>query len=137
MYAVIQTGGKQYRVKEGDILFVEKLPGEKAQQIVFEQVLMVGGQEGQPPQIGVPLLDKARVACEVLEQFKSKKLLVFKAKRRKKYRLRKGHRQNYTRLRVLEIAADGQLTGKRYVKASAAQVAPVGFESVAVETSKD
>lgn len=107
MYAVIQTGGKQYRVKEGDMFFVEKLPGEKNQKIVFDNILMVNGDSGL--QIGTPTLQTARVACEVVEQFRAKKILVFKVKRRKKYRNRQGHRQYYTRLRVVQIAADGQI----------------------------
>lgn len=109
MYAVIQTGGKQYRVKEGDLFFVEKLPAEKNQKIVFDNVLMVSGDSGT--QIGTPTLEAARVACEVVEQFRAKKILVFKVKRRKKYRNRQGHRQYYTRLRVVDIAPDGQLKG--------------------------
>ncbi len=109
MYAVIQTGGKQYRVKEGDLFFVEKLPAEKNQKIVFDNVLMVSGDSGT--QIGTPTLEAARVACEVVEQFRAKKILVFKVKRRKKYRNRQGHRQSYTRLRVVDIAPDGKLKG--------------------------
>jgi large subunit ribosomal protein L21 len=108
MYAVIQTGGKQYRIKEGDLFFVEKLPAEKKATVVFDKVLMVSGDQGA--QIGTPVLESARVACEVVEQFRAKKILVFKFKRRKKYRRRKGHRQYHTRLRVLEIAPDGNLT---------------------------
>lgn len=109
MYAVIQTGGKQYRVKEGDLFFVEKLPAEKSEKIVFDNILMVSGDSGA--QIGTPVLESARVACEVVEQFRAKKILVYKFKRRKKYRNRQGHRQYYTRLRVLEIAPDGKLKG--------------------------
>ena len=113
MYAVIQTGGKQYRVKEGDMFFVEKLPGEKNQKIVFDNILMVNGDSGL--QIGTPTLQTARVACEVVEQFRAKKILVFKVKRRKKYRNRQGHRQYYTRLRVVQIAADGHDRRQRSV----------------------
>lgn len=133
MHAVIQTGGKQYRVKEGDIFFVEKLPGEANSQVVFDQVLLVSQDEGDDaPQIGAPYLEKARVACEIIEQFRGKKILVYKFQRRKKVRKRKGHRQHYTRLRVLEIAADGNLTGKRPAKKAAKDSAPVGFEDSAV-----
>jgi len=123
MYAVIETGGKQYRVKEGDIFFVEKLPGEKKSQVIFDQILLIG-QEDSEAQIGAPVLSDARVACEVIEQFRSKKILVYKFKRRKKFRRRQGHRQNYTRLRVVEIAPNGKLTGK--------SSAPVSFENEAV-----
>lgn len=137
MYAVIQTGGKQYRVREGDIFYVEKLPGDKSEQIVFDQVLLVHGGEGSEPSIGTPVLENARVACEVLEQFRGKKILVYKVKRRKKYRKRQGHRQHYTRLRVLEIAADGKLTGKRPESKKAAKADPVGFESAALESAEE
>ncbi|MCB9637922.1 MAG: 50S ribosomal protein L21 [Myxococcales bacterium] len=109
MYAVIQTGGKQYRVKEGDLFFVEKLPAEKNEKIVFDSILMVS--DDNSAQIGTPILEGARVACEVVEQFRAKKILVYKFKRRKKYRNRQGHRQYHTRLRVLEIAPDGNLKG--------------------------
>ena len=135
MYAIIKTGGKQYRVKEGDIFFVEKLPGEKGEQVVLDQVLLVSGDEGEL-QVGAPVLENAKVACEVLEQFKGKKIIVYKFKRRKKYRRKQGHRQNYTRLRVVEIAADGQFKGKTST-AAAANNEPVSFESAASEGSAE
>ncbi len=134
MYAVIQTGGKQYRVKEGDIFYVEKLPAEKNSEIIFDQVLLVSDENGV--EIGTPILENARVACEVLQQFRGKKILVYKVKRRKKYRKRKGHRQYYTRLRVLEIAADGHLTGKK-AAAKVQSQEPVGFEDTALKESAD
>lgn len=111
MYAVIQTGGKQYRVKEGDILYVEKLPGERSEKVVFDKVLLIGGAEAQDAQLGAPYLPKAKVACEIMEQFRGKKIVVYKFKRRKKYRRRQGHRQYYTRLRVTQIAPNGDLAG--------------------------
>ncbi|HAA58459.1 MAG TPA: 50S ribosomal protein L21 [Myxococcales bacterium] len=132
MYAVIETGGKQYRVKEGDVLYVEKLPGEKNSQIVIDRVLLINSEDGL--QVGAPVLEKAVVACEVLEQFRGKKILVYKFKRRQKQRKRQGHRQHYTRLRVVEIAADGKLTGK---KASKPAKAAVGFESAALEENAE
>ena len=134
MYAVIETGGKQYRVKEGDIFYVEKLPTEKNTEFVFDQVLLISSENGL--EVGAPLLEKARVACEVLEQFRGKKILVYKVKRRKKHRRRKGHRQYYTRIRVLEIAPDGNLTGKKAApKAKKETKAPIGFENTALEES--
>lgn len=108
MYAVIQTGGKQYRVKEGDFLYVEKLPGERSDKVIFDQVLLIGGSSAEP-QLGAPYLEKAKVACEIVEQFRAKKILVYKFKRRKKYRKRQGHRQYHTRLRVTQIAPNGDL----------------------------
>ncbi len=123
MHAVIKTGGKQYRVKAGDILSVEKLAGEKGEQIVLDEVLLIS--DDGDLQIGAPVLENARVACEVLDQYRGKKIIVYKFKRRKKYRRKQRHRQSYTRLRVLEIAGDGQLKGK------SADNAPVSFEGSA------
>lgn len=134
MYAVIETGGKQYRVEEGDVFYVEKLAGEKSEQIVIDQVLMLGGENDL--QIGRPLVSGAKVACEIIEQFRAKKILVYKFKRRKKYRRTQGHRQYHTRLRVLEIAADGKITGKKPV-AKKAEKAPVDFESAALSGNEE
>ena len=104
MYAVIKTGGKQYRVAHGDVIKVERLAGEVGQAIAFEQVLMVGGYDGAEPRIGAPLLEGARVTAEVLEQARAPKIIVFKKKRRKNYRRKHGHRQLQTVLRIREIA---------------------------------
>ena len=133
MYAVIETGGKQYRVSEGDVFYVEKVEGAKQDSVVFDRVLLVGG-EGADLQLGAPVIEGAKVACEVIEQFRGKKIIVFKVKRRKKYRRRQGHRQSYTRLRVVEISLDGQFkkasATSKPAKIEAPQVAPdeaVGF----------
>ena len=105
MYAVIKTGGKQYRVAQGDVIKVERLAGEVGQTIAFDHVLMVGGaDEGAEPRIGTPLVDGAQVTAEVLEQAKAPKVIVFKKKRRKTYRRKRGHRQLQTVLRIQEIA---------------------------------
>ncbi len=105
MYAVIKTGGKQYRVAHGDVIKVERLAGEVGQTIAFEHVLMVAGEgDGASPRIGAPLLDGARVTAEVLEQGKAPKIIVFKKKRRKNYRRKHGHRQLQTVLRIQDIA---------------------------------
>jgi large subunit ribosomal protein L21 len=105
MYAVIKTGGKQYRVTRGDVIKVERLDGEVGQSIAFDQVLMVGGEgEGDAPRIGTPLVAGAAVRAEVLEQAKARKVIVFKKKRRKNYRRRHGHRQLQTVLRIQDIA---------------------------------
>ena len=100
MYAVIKTGGKQYRVAAGDVIKVEKLEGEVGQTIDFDQVLMVGGDEAK---VGTPLIDGAKVSAEVLEQGKGDKVLIFKKQRRHKYRRTRGHRQHQTVLRVSGI----------------------------------
>jgi large subunit ribosomal protein L21 len=105
MYAVIKTGGKQYRVARGDVIKVERLAGEVGQTIAFDHVLMVGSAgEDAEPRIGTPLLDGAQVTAEVLEQAKAPKVIVFKKKRRKNYRRLRGHRQLQTVLRIQDIA---------------------------------
>ena len=105
MYAVIKTGGKQYRVAQGDVIKVERLAGEVGQTIAFDHVLMVGrAGEGAELRIGTPLLDGAQVTAEVLEQAKAPKVIVFKKKRRKHYQRKRGHRQLQTVLRIQEIA---------------------------------
>jgi large subunit ribosomal protein L21 len=102
VYALIQTGGKQYKVSEGTILKVEKLMGEAGDRIVLEQVLMINDGNGTT-QIGNPLLENARVTAKILEQGKNKKIIVYKYKRRKNYRRKQGHRQPYTRLLIEKI----------------------------------
>ena len=105
MYAVIRTGGKQYRVASGQVIKIERLDGEVGDTVAFEQVLMVGGEQAAgEPRIGSPLVEGARVTAEVLEQGKATKVIVFKKKRRKNYRRRRGHRQLQTVLRIRDIA---------------------------------
>ena len=102
MYAVIKTGGKQYKVSAGDLLKVEKLAGAVGETIELDEVLMVGGEEVK---IGTPLLPNAKVTAQIVEQGKDKKILVFKSKRRKNYRKKYGHRQPLTRLKITNIEA--------------------------------
>ena len=102
MYAVIKTGGKQYKVSAGDLLKVEKLDGAVGDTIELNEVLMVGGEEVK---IGTPLLPEAKVVAQIVEQGKDKKILVFKAKRRKNSRKKYGHRQPLTRLKITDIKA--------------------------------
>lgn len=102
MYAVIKTGGKQYKVSEGDLLKVEKLEGSVGDSIELNEVLMVGGEEVK---IGTPLLPGAKVTARIVEQGKDKKVLVFKMKRRKTFRKLNGHRQPLTRLKITAIEA--------------------------------
>ncbi|MFZ2088996.1 MAG: 50S ribosomal protein L21 [Desulfobaccales bacterium] len=101
MFAIIQTGGKQYRVAPGDILRVERLPGERGEEVLIEQVLLVA--DGDAIQVGQPLVAGARVLSEIVRQGKGKKIIVFKKKRRKKYRRKQGHRQLYTALEIKDI----------------------------------
>jgi large subunit ribosomal protein L21 len=104
MYAVIKTGGKQYRVAAGDVIKVEKLDGEVGEKIGFDQVLMVGDEGVEDSaKFGAPVLSGAEVTAEVLEQSKADKVLIFKKKRRKNYRRTRGHRQQQTVLRIGDI----------------------------------
>jgi large subunit ribosomal protein L21 len=103
MYAVVSTGGKQYKVKRGETLRIEKIPGEVGSSVTFDQVLMAG--EGESVRIGQPLLENAAVQARIVEQDKAKKILVFKYKRRKRYRRKQGHRQPYTAIRIDDIVA--------------------------------
>ncbi|CAM3875130.1 50S ribosomal protein L21 [Litorimonas haliclonae] len=101
MFAVIQTGGKQYKVAENDIIVVEKLDGEAGDKVSFGDVLM-HGKDGDV-KVGAPLVKGASVAGEILEQRKGAKVLVFKKKRRQNYRRKKGHRQNETAIKITGI----------------------------------
>ncbi len=101
MYAIIQTGGKQYRVAPGDVLRVERLPGERGDEVVLDQVLLVN--DGENVQVGQPLVPNATVRTQIVNQGKGKKVLIFKKKRRKNYRRKQGHRQLFTALQIGEI----------------------------------
>jgi large subunit ribosomal protein L21 len=98
MYAVVNTGGKQYKVQKGETLRIEKIPGEVGTQVTFDKVLMVA--DGENVRVGQPLLEKAAVLASIVEQDKAKKIIVFKYKRRKRYRRKQGHRQPYTAIRI-------------------------------------
>ncbi|HWI41293.1 MAG TPA: 50S ribosomal protein L21 [Verrucomicrobiae bacterium] len=102
MYAVVRTGGKQYKVSEGDFLKIEKLEGAVGDTIELSEILMVGGDKVA---IGTPLVPNASVVGKIVEQGKDKKILVFKMKRRKTYRKLRGHRQPRTILRIEKINA--------------------------------
>jgi large subunit ribosomal protein L21 len=103
MYAIMTSGGKQYRVQEGDVLRLEKLDGDVGASVSFDQVLMVS--DGEEVQLGRPILEGATVHAHIVEQDKAKKILVFKYKRRKRYRRKQGHRQPYTAVRIDKIEA--------------------------------
>ncbi|MDD9892640.1 MAG: 50S ribosomal protein L21 [Gammaproteobacteria bacterium] len=103
MYAVIVTGGKQYRVSEGDTLKVEKLVAEAGSNVEFDQVLMAG--EGESVQVGAPYIDGGKVTAEVVEHGRGKKVEIIKFRRRKHSRKRQGHRQDYTQVRITGISA--------------------------------
>lgn len=103
MYAVIETGGKQYRVKEGDVITVEKLEVEAGEKVVFDKVLMAG--DGADLQIGKPYVD-TKVFGQVVENGKAQKVIIFKYKAKKDYRKKQGHRQPYTMIEITGIGAD-------------------------------
>ncbi len=107
MYAVIKTGGKQYRVQPGDLLVVEKLEGEAGAEVAFDQVMMVGGEDGGVT-VGAPLVDGAVVRATLVETRKGDKVKVFKKIRRQGYRRTKGHRQQESVLRVIGLEGAGQ-----------------------------
>jgi large subunit ribosomal protein L21 len=102
MYAVIKTGGKQYRVTEGQTLRVEKLPGNEGDKVTFGEVLLVGGDSLK---IGQPLVQGASVAAQITAHDRGKKIVIFKFRRRKNYRRKNGHRQPYTELKITGIQA--------------------------------
>ena len=99
MYAIFVVGGKQYRASEGDVIYVEKLEGEAGQEVVFDQVLLVGDK------VGTPLVEGAKVTGTIEKQGKGKKIIVFKMKAKKNYRKKQGHRQAYTKVVINKIKA--------------------------------
>lgn len=105
MYAVISTGGKQYRVEPGKTVVVEKLIGDEGAQVVFDQVLLVSSGDGGNVSIGQPTLSGAKVTGEIVEQGRGAKLVVFKFRRRKNYVRKNGHRQDYTAVKIAAINA--------------------------------
>jgi large subunit ribosomal protein L21 len=110
MFAVIRTGGKQYRVAPNDIIEVEKIAGRPGDIVELAEVLLLGGDGG--PKTGSPTISGALVAAEVIEQKRSDKIVVFKKKRRSTYRRTRGHRQELTALRITEILTDGKKPSK-------------------------
>jgi large subunit ribosomal protein L21 len=103
MYAIVQTGGKQYRVQPGEVVQVESLPGDVGGTIELKQVCLVHGDKGL--QVGAPWVDKATVTAEIVNQGRTRSITIFKKHRRKNYRRTKGHRQGFTQLRITDITA--------------------------------
>jgi large subunit ribosomal protein L21 len=137
MYAVVKTGGKQYRVAQDDVILVEKLVVEPGAAIELDQVLML--DDGKATTIGTPLVEGARVAATVIDQTRADKIIVFKKKRRKDYKRTRGHRQDLTVLRITEILAKGQKASAKSAE-KPAEAAPAGTpaeesSAPAVETS--
>jgi large subunit ribosomal protein L21 len=117
MFAVIKTGGKQYTVAPEDVIQVEKLEGEAGDTIVFDTVLLVGG-EGEA-EVGAPLVDGATVAAEIVDQGRGRKIIIFKKRRRQNSRRRNGHRQHFTTVKITEILTGGKAPAKAAKKATA------------------
>jgi large subunit ribosomal protein L21 len=111
MYAIIETGGKQYRVSEGDVITIEKLTDEAGSTMSFDKVLVIG--EGSSVQVGTPYLDAAKVFGSVIEHGKGDKIIIFKYKAKKGYRKKQGHRQPYTMVEIDAISADGSVKPKK------------------------
>lgn len=129
MFAVIQTGGKQYKVAKNDVVILERLDGDQGGEVKFDQVLMLG--EGDDVTIGAPLVDGACVTAELLETRKADKILVFKKKRRKDYKRTAGHRQVETVVRITDILAKGSKA-----KPAAKKAAPKRKEAKKAEPKK-
>lgn len=104
MHAVIKTGGKQYIVKPGDVIDIEKISGEPGEEVNFEEVLLVSA-DGEDVKVGSPVVESARVEGKIVRQKKGDKIVVFKFKRRKGYRKKAGHRQNLTSVEITSISA--------------------------------
>jgi large subunit ribosomal protein L21 len=142
MFAIIKTGGKQYRVQEGNVLEVEKLPAEPGKKFHFSQVLLIGSD--QETLIGTPLVEKALVRAEVIENLKDEKVIVFKKKRRKQFRRTRGHRQELTRIRIEKIVPDSTAVPVEEVvgaeakpeKAAPRKAAKEGVEKAAAPAEK-
>jgi large subunit ribosomal protein L21 len=129
MFAIIKTGGKQYRVQVGDFLSVEKLPAGTGKTALFDQVLLIA--DDKETLIGTPFIEKAAVRAVVIKDFKDEKVIVFKKKRRKQFRRTRGHRQDLTRVKIMNIVADAALLPP--VEIEEPQAAP---ESAPAEAAK-
>ncbi len=133
MFAVIKTGGKQYKVAKDDTIVVETLAGVPGSKVEINDVLMIGGGDKEPQ---VDALDKAAVFAEVVEQARAEKIIVFKKKRRKGYRRKAGHRQNHTHLRITGISASGQKPAKAAAKAKKASASAGADKKAKAEPRK-
>ncbi|MBC8239352.1 MAG: 50S ribosomal protein L21 [Alphaproteobacteria bacterium] len=130
MFAVIKTGGKQYRVEPDDIIRIERIAGEAGDEVAFDSILMLGAAGDTT--VGAPLVDGAKVVGTLMEQARDKKIIVFKKKRRKNYRRRNGHRQELSIVRITDITAPG---AKAAAAETAAKKVPAKAEAaVAAET---
>ncbi len=129
MYAVVQTGGKQYRVSKGDIITVEKLSAEAGANITLDEVLVVGGDETI---VGKPFVEGACVEGTVVENGKGKKVIIYKYKAKKDYSKKQGHRQPYTKIEIKDILLGGKTASKEEAPAEA----PKAAEGVSLKSMK-
>ena len=135
MYAVLNSGGKQYKVRKGEILRVEKLPGEVGSPVIFDRILMFS--DGEDVNIGQPVLEGVAVKGHIVEQGKAKKIIVFKYKRRKRYRRKRGHRQEYTAVQIDSIEAKGSKGRKKSEPEVEANAEAEKAEKKKAETKKE
>ena len=129
MFAVIKTGGKQYKVAKDDVIVIEKLEGEAGEVVAFDSVLMLG--EGADTKAGAPFVEGACVAGEVVEQTRGDKILVFKKKRRQNYRRTNGHRQDLTVVKITDILTDGKKPEAKPKKVAEAKKTSDGEDAAA------
>ena len=136
MFAVIKSGGKQYKVAKEDVIRVEKIDAEEGMTVNLNEVLMVGDENGQT--VGAPLVDGAAVSATVLEQMRDRKIIVFKKQRRQNYRRRNGHRQHLTVLRIDDILTGGKKKAAAKKKtASKKKEVVAAKEAPAAESEKE
>jgi large subunit ribosomal protein L21 len=133
MYAIVETGGKQYRVKPGDTIAVERLSGEPGEELELGRVLLVAGNGDTSTRVGSPAVAGAVVRAEVVEHGRGEKIIVFRYKSKVRYRRKTGHRQSLTRVRITDILLDGASTSKRV---AASEPAPAEAEPIAIATAE-
>src|SRR5438132_5829024 len=131
MYAIVETGGKQYRVKPGDTVAVERLSGEPGETLDLDRVLLVAGNGNDDARVGSPGIAGAIVRAEVVNHFRGEKIIVFRYKSKVRYRRKTGHRQSLTRLRITDILLDGQSS----LPAPQVEEAPVEVAEAVEETT--
>lgn len=134
MFAIIKTGGKQYRVKQDDVIRVEKLAGESGTEVVFDEVLLAG--DGENTEVGDPRLDRTTVTGTILEQLRARKIIVFKKKRRKNYRRLAGHRQEITCVKINEIKTGAASKNRDAERSKKPKADPKADKSAKTESTK-
>jgi large subunit ribosomal protein L21 len=134
MYAIVETGGKQYRVKPGDTVAVERLSGQPGETLDLERVLLVAGNGDDSARVGSPGVAGAIVRAEVVEHFRGEKIIIFRYKSKVRYRRKTGHRQSLTRLRITDILLDGASSIARDEPAPAEVTAPPRRRTAVAET---